>query len=112
MKKTIGEIKAFYEGARKTLYDYAWWKDGIEYDGCGIRTLKQILEEINEREQNELKQSSSLIRMSNDKFHIIEEDGHSVCGKIIVRDYISLEELQNIKNICQNCFTLYNTRSK
>jgi len=33
------------ESYNEALYDYAWWKDGTQYVGCGNKTLKQALKE-------------------------------------------------------------------
>ena len=38
-----GELK---ELLFKTLYDYAWYKDGLMYVGCGIRTYKKAREKL------------------------------------------------------------------
>lgn len=32
--------------AERVLYDYAWYKDGIMYVGCGIKTYKKAKEEL------------------------------------------------------------------
>lgn len=40
--------KAHFEGMREAVKKYAWWKDGVQFVGCGAYTLKQALEEIDE----------------------------------------------------------------
>jgi len=42
---------SYYEGARDALHRYAWHKDGTQYVGCGMNTLKQALEQVDEAEQ-------------------------------------------------------------
>ena len=32
------------EGYLTALMDYAWWKDGVQYVGCGVKTLKEVKE--------------------------------------------------------------------
>jgi hypothetical protein len=53
-KKTEREIIAYYDGCSHTLVQWAWWKDGVQYVGCGIYTLNQIIAELNQRRENEL----------------------------------------------------------
>ena len=38
--------KTYQDGYLQALYDYAWWKDGIMYVGCGRKTYKQAKEEF------------------------------------------------------------------
>jgi hypothetical protein len=50
IKQTATDINhiqqiAFDTGYETALRDFAWWKDGVQYVGCGVKTLKQILEE-------------------------------------------------------------------
>lgn len=33
------------EGYEQALRDYAWWKDGVQYVGCGAKTLQQAIDE-------------------------------------------------------------------
>jgi hypothetical protein len=37
---------AYKAGYLNALRAYAWWKDGVQYVGCGVRTLKQASEAI------------------------------------------------------------------
>jgi len=32
-------------GHIEALRDYAWWKDGVQYVGCGVKTLAQAIKE-------------------------------------------------------------------
>jgi len=34
------------QGYIEALCDYAWWKDGVQYVGCGVRTLQQAIDEF------------------------------------------------------------------
>jgi len=40
------QIDAFYEGMKAGIRRFAWWRDGKEFVGCGLLTLKEALEEI------------------------------------------------------------------
>jgi len=42
--------KAYLEGMRQGLRSYAYWKDGVQHVGCGNKTLKQALDELDEHE--------------------------------------------------------------
>ena len=44
--KSFQEIKAYFQGKRDGAKLYAWWKDGTQYVGSGVRTLPQALEEL------------------------------------------------------------------
>uniref|UniRef100_A0A6M3JN58 Uncharacterized protein n=1 Tax=viral metagenome TaxID=1070528 RepID=A0A6M3JN58_9ZZZZ len=44
----------FYAGKRQATEDFAWWKDGTQYVGCGIKTLKRILQEYDEAEKRDI----------------------------------------------------------
>ncbi len=35
------EKQAFIKGYLEALYDYAWWKNGVMYVGCGVVTYKE-----------------------------------------------------------------------
>ena len=37
---------AYREGFRQSLLDYAWWKDGTQFVGSGVKTLKQADEDF------------------------------------------------------------------
>ena len=45
--------KSYFAGAREALELYAWWKDGTQYVGCGVKTLRQALEDVNKQEIGE-----------------------------------------------------------
>ena len=36
----------FMDGAKYGISLYAWWKDGVQYVGCGILTLKDAIEKL------------------------------------------------------------------
>ena len=50
----IHATKCFYGGKREAVKEFAWWKDGVEYVGCGIKTLKQVMEEYDEAEKKDI----------------------------------------------------------
>ena len=45
--------KSYLAGVREALELYAWWKDGTQYVGCGVKTLKQALEDVNKQEKHD-----------------------------------------------------------
>ena len=45
------EQEKFIEGYKQALRDYAWWKDGVQYVGCGVKTLKIALYEIDSKDK-------------------------------------------------------------
>jgi len=46
---------SYFDGVRAALRLYAWWKDGVQYVGCGNRTLKQALEDVDKQESKTAK---------------------------------------------------------
>lgn len=44
--RTIEEIKAYFEGQRKGIKAFAWWKDGLQYVGTTGTPLIVVLTEI------------------------------------------------------------------
>ena len=40
------ETNDYIRGYLTALRDFAWWRGGIEYVGCGIYTLKRATEEF------------------------------------------------------------------
>jgi hypothetical protein len=44
------EHKAWDEGFLFALRAYAWWKNGVQYVGCGVQTLEEAIKELNEEE--------------------------------------------------------------
>jgi len=47
-------IERLKEVARKTLWDWAWWKDGVQYVGSCGTTYKEALAELEKRLREEL----------------------------------------------------------
>lgn len=45
----LGRPKLFAEGMKQGLKCYAWWKNGVEYVGSGVDTLKAALAEVSTR---------------------------------------------------------------
>lgn len=64
MEQDAAKINAFYDGMKEALRMYAWWKAGTQYVGsppedeqyvgCGVRTLKEALDEIDKRRTDKL----------------------------------------------------------
>lgn len=54
--ETQQEIKCYYEGVRKGIYEYAWMRDGTIYVGTTGRTLKEALADVDQQEKNALEQ--------------------------------------------------------
>jgi len=48
----IAQTRAYYQGFRDGLLEYAWWKDGVQYVGTCGRTLKEAFAEVDKLEQN------------------------------------------------------------
>lgn len=50
LKYTEAERKiyrdGFMAGAKYGISLYAWWRDGVQYVGCGVLTLKAALEKL------------------------------------------------------------------
>jgi len=40
-------VAGYKKGYLKALESYAWWKDGVQYVGCGVKTLKQAIDDFN-----------------------------------------------------------------
>ncbi len=36
----------FIEGVKAALQAYAYWKDGVQYVGCGMMTLESTIKEV------------------------------------------------------------------
>ena len=43
----LAQTRAYYQGVRDGLEQYAHWKDGVQYVGTTGRTLKEALERVN-----------------------------------------------------------------
>ncbi len=43
------EHEAKLKGYKNSLRDNAWWKDGVQYVGCGVKTLKIALIEADSK---------------------------------------------------------------
>lgn len=53
--------KAYYNGIREGIEQYAHWKDGVQYVGTSGTTLKKALERIDSEE----KHAEELLRNKN-----------------------------------------------
>jgi len=58
VKKQIKKdtVRAFYQGLKHGVERYAWWKDGVQYVGCGVYTLKEALQDIKDEEESAIMQ--------------------------------------------------------
>lgn len=57
----LAQTRAYYQGMRDGVTDYAYWRDGIQYVGTAGRTLKEALEDIDRLEANLLTRYQKLI---------------------------------------------------
>ena len=65
--------KAFYNGVREGIEQYAHWNDGVQYVGTCGTTLKKALERIDAEEKRALE-------MLEDRREIASELGYSRIG--------------------------------
>lgn len=62
----VEKVKAYYDGYRAGLNEYAWWKDGTEYVGtCGV-LLKDAIAIVRRYENNSL---AEVARKQKDQPH-------------------------------------------
>jgi len=54
---TPDRVIRWYEGKREGIRLYAWWKDGEQFVGTSGRTLRTALWEINQEEDEAMRQS-------------------------------------------------------
>lgn len=54
-------MNSYYNGVRDGIRKYAWWKDGVQYVGCGVYTLQDALTEVNEIERKTI--SSNILKL-------------------------------------------------
>lgn len=47
----LAQTRAYYNGMRIGIAEYAYWKDGVQYVGTTGKTLKDAIAEINQKEQ-------------------------------------------------------------
>lgn len=66
-------VKAYYNGIREGIEQYAHWKDGVQYVGTCGTTLKKALERIDSEEKRALE-------LINDRKEIKSELGYSRIG--------------------------------
>ncbi len=48
----LAQTRAYYQGLRAGIEQYAHWKDGLQYVGTTGRTLKQALADVHEQEKS------------------------------------------------------------
>jgi hypothetical protein len=46
----LAQSRAYYEGLRDGIHQYAHWRDGVQYVGTTGRTLKEALDTVNQAE--------------------------------------------------------------
>ena len=46
----LAQTRAFYQGMREAVRNYAWWRDGVQYVGSTGTTLKQAIDDIDQME--------------------------------------------------------------
>ena len=51
----LAQTQAYYKGLREGVSMYAYWRDGVQYVGTTGRTLKEVINELNNEEKNLLK---------------------------------------------------------
>lgn len=66
--------KAYYNGIREGIEQYAHWKDGVQYVGTGGTTLKTALERIDAEENRALE-------LLEDRKEIKSQLGYSRIGR-------------------------------
>lgn len=44
-KRTEAEVSSYFDGYRSAVIEFAWWKDGTQYVGCGVKTLNQAIDD-------------------------------------------------------------------
>ena len=68
--------KAYYNGIREGIEQYAHWKDGVQYVGTCGTTLKDALARIDAEENRAMK----MLEMLEDRKEIKSELGYSRVG--------------------------------
>jgi len=48
----LAQTRAYYQGMRDGVTNYAYWRDGVQYVGTSGRTLKEALADIDLLEKN------------------------------------------------------------
>lgn len=48
----LAQTRAYYQGIKDGVTDYAYWRDGVQYVGTSGRTLKEALADIDLLEKN------------------------------------------------------------
>ena len=58
MNGTKAEVNAYYDGMKEGMWRYAWYKDGVQYVGSGMRTLKEAYADADAEREKELKNAA------------------------------------------------------
>lgn len=48
----LAQTRAYHEGLRDGIHQYAHWRDGVQYVGTTGRTLQQALDSVNQSESD------------------------------------------------------------
>ena len=59
----IAQTRAYYKGLREGVERFAWWRDGTQYVGTTGSTLKNVLQDINSFEADDLARYSMLKKL-------------------------------------------------
>ena len=59
----ISQTRAYHQGLREGVKQYAHWRDGVQYVGTTGRTLKQALDSIDQEEADILNRYKRLTEM-------------------------------------------------
>jgi hypothetical protein len=56
----VAQTRAYYQGLREGVEKFAWWRDGTQYVGTTGSTLKNVLQDIDTFEADDLSRYNSL----------------------------------------------------
>ncbi len=56
----VAQTRAYYQGLREGVEKFAWWRDGTQYVGTTGSTLKNVLQDIDTFEADDLSRYNRL----------------------------------------------------
>lgn len=59
----LAQTRAYYDGVREGIEQYAHWRDGVQYVGTTGRTLKEAIERVNLAEAEVLARFSKMAEL-------------------------------------------------
>jgi hypothetical protein len=59
----VAQTRAYYQGLREGVEKFAWWRDGTQYVGTTGSTLKNVLQDIDSFEADDLARYSMLKKL-------------------------------------------------